>query len=157
MEVDGLKTIFIPEAVAMRVAPAPNMAMISISDFEYDPSNIMKVGLPRMAALTPGWQNLLRLNFHDIDVPNGDFIMFNALHARAVITFLKGLDVEKIDTVIVHCFAGISRSAAVAKFVADFFDIEIFNHDYPLYNKRVYATLKKEFKEEALIYLTKVQ
>jgi predicted protein tyrosine phosphatase len=43
------------------------------------------------------------------------FTLFNENHAQKIIDFIKTMDMSK--SVIVHCFAGISRSAAVACFI----------------------------------------
>lgn len=131
---------FLSEAIAKRIVPAPNIAMISISDFDlYDDS-------PRVVELMPGWENLLRLYFSDIDKPQSNYVLFNEEHAKSIIDFIKkishtGIDCEKVDIIIVHCAAGISRSAAVAKFVAYFFEDETFNHEYSMYNRHVYSVL----------------
>jgi len=42
--------------------------------------------------------------------------------------------------VIVHCEGGISRSAAVSKFVAQIYNLE-FPEGYSLYNRHVFSTL----------------
>jgi hypothetical protein len=51
-----------------------------------------------------------------------------------------------VDGILVHCKAGVSRSAAVAKWIAKQFDVP-FNHQYDRYNKFVYDMLVKVDKQ----------
>jgi len=89
------------------------------------------------------WGALLRLRFHDIDKHRQNYILFNHKYAKRIINWLK--ENEDILTVVhVHCAQGISRSAAVAKFIAEVYGLE-FPNTYALYNKHVYAELRKYY------------
>jgi predicted protein tyrosine phosphatase len=90
------------------------------------------------------WGSILRLRFHDIDKAWQNYVLISDEHADAVIAWLKEHE-DEFKTVIVHCAAGISRSAAVAKFIAEVYDLD-FPEDYFLYNKLVYSTLRKRFQ-----------
>jgi predicted protein tyrosine phosphatase len=46
----------------------------------------------------------------------------------------------KVVGIVVHCHAGISRSGAVAKWIAEQYKLD-FNQDYQLFNKHVYRQL----------------
>ena len=45
--------------------------------------------------------------------------MFGKRHAENVVAFLRGIPVEGPGRLVVHCEAGLSRSAAVARFAAE--------------------------------------
>lgn len=55
-----------------------------------------------------------------------------------------------IQRFIVHCWAGVSRSGAIAKYINDFYG-EGENHpilgNYKVYNKRVYTMLESAFQK----------
>ncbi len=64
------------------------------------------------------FQHVLRLEFHDVEDDAEPWVVFDAAHAKAVIDFVSKLhDANEPLDVIVHCTAGISRSAAVALFI----------------------------------------
>lgn len=93
-------------------------------------------------ALKEGWHSVLRLHFHDIDVPEEPYTLFGDRHANEIIDFLEGVaETGEIEGILVHCQAGISRSAAVAKWVAERYDLS-FPGQYMLYNKHVYRALR---------------
>ncbi|MBC8427271.1 MAG: dual specificity protein phosphatase family protein [Proteobacteria bacterium] len=69
-----------------------------------------------------------------------------------MINWLKKFEkTELIDKILVHCFAGASRSAGVAKYIAEKYDLK-FNYEYNDYNELVYNILlendKKCLKEQ---------
>lgn len=110
-----------------------NWAVISITD-----SGIHE------AKLLDGWFAIHRTAFDDIDHHDGEYVLFNAFHALSIIQFLERCNEEKIEGILVHCKAGISRSAAVAKWIAEQHGLT-FPQGYDQYNKHVYATLKEEY------------
>lgn len=88
-----------------------DLAVISITEPEVDP-----------AVLSCNEHRILRLAFHDVD-PGKEtescWTLFNPSQADQVVHFVRRLhaDLQTFDLVI-HCKAGISRSAALALFVA---------------------------------------
>ena len=82
--------------------------------------------------------------WHDLRMPDGN-------HALKIMGFLcaKNYDAHHL---IVHCHAGISRSAAVAQFVADRFGAELIgaNPDTSCSNKRLLRLLNKVADGEPL-------
>lgn len=88
---------------------------------------------------------VLQLQFHDVD-PKGcseewkaKYTLFGRDQAKAIIEFINTRNA--LDTALwVHCEAGISRSAGVAKFIAEKLMLP-FLDSYSLYNKHVYRTL----------------
>ena len=92
---------------------------------------------------------VLRLKFHDLDRPYPGYEddLFTPSMAREVIEFVTTWR-PKIKTLLLHCEAGISRSAATAAFVAKITfgeDAEYFKRAIP--NRLVYRTLLKEWEK----------
>ena len=73
--------------------------------------------------------------WHSLQLPDAN-------HARSIIDFLDGLTCENV---VVHCHAGISRSAAVAQFIADKYNAALSEElgDTSFANKRVLRLLSK--------------
>lgn len=130
------KISFIRQRVAEQMIPTENMVLISITQ----PGD-------KEVGLHPEWKAILRLEFDDIDgsmLPSSNSRSFTAWHAKEVLDFLEIY--KDIDELIVHCMAGISRSAAVAKFAAEKYNCNEFLRmfeKYELYNKWVYSSLKR--------------
>lgn len=123
---------FMPQAHAVQLTPMADTALISIT------------GPASEAQLKYGWNHLLRLEFHDADIEEFDgCLLFDQDMARQVIQFVESLP-DTVTRVYVHCHAGISRSAGVAKFVAEMTDSP-FNKEYNSYNRLVYSTLRKAY------------
>ena len=90
------------------------------------------------------WKDILRLEFNDVDPAHISkdetrYRLFNTNDAIEILKFLKKHQADTVD-VIVHCEAGISRSAAVAKFIAHVYNLDFPEH-YSIYNKHVFSTL----------------
>ena len=118
---------------AEKIKPDNTLALISIS-------NEMSI-----KNLSPDWDNILELEFDDVDQDVFTYTTFNSQMAKQVITFIQTLP-ETVECVVVHCWAGVSRSAAIAKFLALYYD-SYFPKDYGLYNKLVYSTLLKTYNQ----------
>jgi len=79
-----------------------------------------------------GCQSTLSLRFWDISKLDDEVkekypsaILFNDDHATQVIDYLDGLKKEEEDSMlVVHCFAGISRSGAIGGFACDYFGMD---------------------------------
>ena len=138
---------FISKAVAEQITnPEKTSAIISI----VEPNETRN--------LSPDWVNKLELDFHDTDatanngetwsllkVENEQYTKFNKTMAIQVIDFINKLHKQKDRiNLAVHCHAGISRSASVAKFVAEVYELP-FNHNYSLYNKFVFSVLRQAY------------
>ena len=91
----------------------------------------------------PGWHAILRLEFHDIEqeMPGEPWVLFSEDQAKQVIGYVRSRASE-VTGIMVHCRAGVSRSAAMAKWIADEFELP-FDHDYSLYNRHVYTLLHR--------------
>ena len=128
-----LKTVlFCSQKDAQARAAWPNWAVISVTSASTYP-----------ASLHDGWAYVLRLEFDDIDMPEEPFTMFSEQQARDVIEFAKMCHGEGVEGILVHCHAGVSRSAAIAKWIADRYQLP-FPNKYMLYNKHVHTTLREE-------------
>lgn len=122
--------------------------------------------------LKNGWKHVLRLHFWDFDdiletkveeiskEKNLKMTLFEKYHAQEILYFIKNLP-ENIDTIYIHCEAGVSRSAAVRKFLCDYYGQycdwlptkKVPYHDESLtfddtYNRRVYRILHEVWNNE---------
>ncbi len=98
---------FVGQGTAEGTPAQPNVAMISVA--------------------TPGtwepiladFEHILRLEFHDVEDDSEPWIPFDSTHAKAVIDFVTQLHSasDPVD-LVVHCKAGLSRSPAIALYVA---------------------------------------
>jgi len=128
-----LSTVLFCSRKEIQARPAwPNWAVISVNDTCTYPAN-----------LKPGWERVLRLTFDDIDAEQEPYQLFSAEQGREVIEFVKDFTLSGGDGILVHCNAGISRSAAIAKWVAERYRLP-FPNSYNLYNKHVFNTLREE-------------
>ena len=92
-----------------------------------------------LAKLHKAWKHKLFLVFHDLDKFYEGYTLFNEEHAKQIIAFLE--EVKDVHTVVVHCDAGVSRSSAVSKFIAERYGL-YFDENYSIYNKFVFSILK---------------
>jgi len=100
---------FISRIKAEALAGDTGVALISISEPDVEPARLAE------------FPEILRLVFHDVDdrVPD-QWVLFDEDHARAVIDFVHRLQqAPEAYQVLVHCRAGISRSAATALYVME--------------------------------------
>lgn len=81
-------------------------------------------------------------HFHDV-VPERDYeeavVHMDASQAAEMVVFLHEIK-DDVDGVLVNCGAGVSRSAAVAKWICGSLRIP-FNSRYDKYNRHVYKLL----------------
>lgn len=109
------------------------------------------------------WRDILRLSFHDTDGPGSSHRGFQLTpdqelklkhftldDATAIIEFVRKHESADVESVYVHCAAGISRSAGVAKALMETYGASAANQDlvrYDNYNRFVYRTLIEECYE----------
>lgn len=124
------QVIFTSRGEAEAQPAKPNWAVISISDAGHGPAN-----------LQPGWFDVLRLDFYDREMPTIGLNLFTLEQARTIVEFVKAV-APQVDGILVHCFAGISRSAAVAKYIACTHGLP-FPADYAYQNRLVFRLLNE--------------
>ena len=125
------RVIFMGRIEAEHEPARPDWVVISLSEWGTEP-----------AKLRDGWRDVLRQEFHDIDVPQEPYDLFTPDQARQIISFVEAADAGSVKGVLVHCRAGISRSAAVAKWIALKYGLP-FPDGYALYNKHVFRLLSE--------------
>lgn len=113
---------------AEAATPSANWAVISIHDYYQDPAN-----------LKDGWQAVLQVGFYDEDLAIPGLESFSSEQADTVVSFIERV-APTVDGILVHCNYGISRSAAMAKYIALSYGLW-FPADYNRFNKRVYRKL----------------
>lgn len=131
------KVMFVSRATAEATPGWPDWAIISITEPMW----------PGEAKLMPGWHSICRVNFHDVDpaIPCGEpHQLMNEEDALKITQFVRQV-APGVDGILVHCKSGVSRSAAVAKWIARQYDVP-FNHRYDRYNKFVFEMLVKADK-----------
>lgn len=111
-----------------------------------EPANVISIGDPGAQYRFPvQHKRMLELRFDDVEQDMGPgYAMFDYILASKVLSFVKECGNEDI---LVHCYAGKSRSAAIAKYLHEhrgyFLDLS-----YPClghtqaYNKEVYRLLR---------------
>ena len=89
-------------------------------------------------------KGVLTLYFDDIEKPQQGAQLFTDEQAAEIIRFIRAYS-NDVDTLLIHCFAGISRSKAVVKFAREMLGLPPMNDN--IYNEYVYAMLKQNFHE----------
>ena len=127
----ALKTVIFMGRIEAEAEPArTDWAVISLSEWGSEP-----------VKLKDGWYAVLRQEFHDIDEPQEPYDLFTPDQAQEIIRFVDA-HAGNSRGILVHCRAGISRSAAVAKWIAGRYDLP-FPEGYSLYNKHVFKLLSQ--------------
>lgn len=130
---------FVPQPLAEVMPPEAGTRVISITGSEY-----------QRARLRKGWESVLRLRFDDIFERSEEMVVFDELMDDSILDWLS--DVEgRLDSIVVHCLAGISRSAAVARFIAVRYGVDDFDLEYRCYNEHVYSVLSKRAQERGVL------
>ena len=135
MEPNLKKVMFTSKKEIEDSVGAKNIAVISIVNTGDAP-----------AALNENFGPVLRLIFDDIDEVESDKVLMSSETADDIWRFVNNVSPE-IETIWVHCTYGISRSAGVAKAIADRFNL-FYPEAYSIYNKKVYRTLRQSMLRE---------
>jgi hypothetical protein len=120
---------FLSRSQAVNMAPYGREGIISITSPGEGRANLRK-----------GWRRVLRVQFHDIQRTTPKRTLFGGEHADAIFEWLEKVD-EHLDALYVHCQAGKHRSAAVAKFIAERYDLPGSVRVYEDHNPRVHRIL----------------
>ncbi len=139
------RVLFISEARAERMIPPSAGALISITDTD-----------KRAAILKAGWRSVLRLSFDDLDPVAFSEDSLLTLESEGLIKMAQTQAIEIarfVATVypecrrfVVHCRFGVSRSAAVAKAIAEHLGGR-FPSSYDEYNIYVYESVRVALSE----------
>ena len=84
--------------------------------------------------------DVLTLYFDDIEEQQHGAALMTEVQADEIIQFIEKHR-NDVSTLLIHCFAGISRSKAVERFAREMLGMSKQNDDY--YNAYVYDTLKQ--------------
>ena len=127
------RVMFVSRTAAENTPGVPDWGVVSITepDCAFGEAKLMH-----------GWYAIHRASFDDVDPgrPSDDeSVLMNAQHAADIVAYVDAI-APHVRVILVHCKAGISRSAAVAKWIAERYGLP-FNHGYSLYNKHVYRQL----------------
>ena len=92
-------------------------------------------------------KGVLTLYFDDIEKPQQDAKRMTEGQAAEIIQFII-VHTDDVDTLLIHCFAEISRSRAVERFAREILALPPMNDK--IYNEYVYSTLNRVWKESYL-------
>ena len=87
---------------------------------------------------------VLTVYFDDIEQPQHGAKLMTEAQAAEIIRFISAHK-DDVDTLLIHCFAGISRSKAAARFAREMLGFPPLNDD--VYNAYVYEMLKRQENE----------
>ena len=99
----------------------------------------------------PLWFDGIQLKFDDVEEDYKDrLFVINDTQSDKIIKFINDIFLnEKQLILIVHCYAGISRSAAVGKFTNDIFKLDLPQYQsLNIYNRTVYAQLVRAWERK---------
>ena len=139
-----MKTVlFMPRIAAENLIGDSRSAIISITD----PND--------SACLKDGWRDVLRLSFNDVSDSSNtkhrhSFVPFNAFMATAIHSFVSRNE-SHITTLVVHCEAGVSRSAAIALVLAGHYGCELKGGSTSHANKMIMSILADSLDNCAVI------
>ncbi len=140
---------FISEATAVGLKHLPATAMISITN----PGET--------APLIEGWEKLLRVGVADASYDERTIESYGRMwplssrgfptkaHAEEIRAFLDQLPTG-IETLIIHCGAGVSRSGAVAKYASGRYGLP-FPADYSRHNEALFRLLEEPTVFDAVL------
>jgi len=133
---------YMPEEFAEEIDP---------KEISNRPVGVISITDPgRQANLKPGWADILRLQFNDVDPEYLESlgndaegkVLFTEQQAKKVVSWINN-NKGKLYGVVVHCWAGISRSGAVAKFIADKFGLPFPKERSEFVNRYIYDMLQQ--------------
>jgi len=93
------------------------------------------------ANLQPGWKDVLALKFDDVDFLSDRYKRFYLGDATEILAFVRKYQ-DSATRILVHCMAGESRSAAVAKVIAGMYDLP-FPANYEKANEWVLSVMER--------------
>jgi predicted protein tyrosine phosphatase len=112
--------------------------VVSVTDCEAPKAKI---------AESPQCLDILRLKFHDADVPQSDWVLISEQDARNIVAFIRQ-HLNTVQAVVCQCEAGMSRSAGIAAALSRWLqdDDTVFFQRY-LPNRYVYRRVLEAAQE----------
>jgi predicted protein tyrosine phosphatase len=111
----------------------PNVGLISITDPD------------RKLRLRSTWASVLQIRFRNLeDAYHRQVAPFTEYYAEQIVKWLRQNE-DRFKGVYVHCVYGLSRSAAVAKFVAEVYNIPLNAEKTRFYDPLTYGLLKAQW------------
>lgn len=126
-----MQVIYMSRLEAERFDNDKNYIIISITDPNQPVAQLEK---------SNNCNGILRQKFYDIDVPVKGYKLMDSYQADEIATFVKNHK-DFVDIIIVHCEAGISRSAGIAMAINEWIHYVVFS--YPIYNRHCYRLMKE--------------
>jgi len=121
-------------------------------------TRVISITHPNDQANLSGWEDVVRFEFDDITIQTCGYVMFDLDMAIKMVDSVMNTDKQ----ILVHCDAGMSRSAAVCRFFVE--HKKLTYRDYPgnigtwsLYNKHVYATLRASCGDDLVSYYSALE
>ncbi len=135
MKIVVLPAIVVPELHDSEFVKSKAWALISITNEEgtWPKLNVQEDD--------KNFKGVLKLLFDDIDKADEGLILFSQAHAEQILDFMEARH-PFLDLLVVHCYAGMSRSPGVAAAISRIFkghDGEFFQTKTP--NMLVYRTI----------------
>lgn len=125
--------MFVGRATVETIPGWSDWALISITEPSSD--DVSRVA----TTVLDGWKSVHRTAFFDVDKDGLDYPAMQFEDAVKIVDFVHK-HASKVNGFMLNCKAGISRSAAVAKWIALTYELP-FNHHYDRYNWHVYKLL----------------
>jgi predicted protein tyrosine phosphatase len=122
------KITFLSQRDAELIEPVDNDHIISIWD-DYEPK------------LSENWSSILPVIFSDIDSDEEGLQIFTEDMAKQIKKYAKDIHSSNEEChLYIHCFMGVSRSCAVAKYLSEEYSLK-FDKRRKSFNQHVYKTL----------------
>ena len=123
-----------------------NHSLISISDTIYEQKEIEQY--LAFAGIPP--EKFIALNFPD------DNVGVDKYDAKNLVNFIKAQGDQQ--DFIIHCYMGISRSGAIAKFINEYYDMgdHVLEY-YDMYNRQVYNNLNAVIGKDIASYYAELE
>ena len=129
------KVMFVGKFTAETIGPFEDWAVISIGESDM-----------KAPQIKDGWHDVLRLFFHDVNPDkvvelSSKYVGMSESQADQIVEFVSRV-APNVDAILVHCKAGISRSAAVAEWIAKRYELP-FDYSYPNSNSYVLRLIQE--------------
>lgn len=87
---------------------------------------------------------VLEMKFDDIDTDEEDRVLFTNKDAEKIIRFARRY--KNVDTLVIHCYAGVSRSAAIKNALDECFGLGVSTPSAAM-NRYIYSTIMNKWHE----------